>query len=60
MENPLFAKKPLSLIMNEMSGENRLRRVLGPGGRLLAVSELRDGQLRPLRVMVTPADLDRD
>ncbi len=30
MENPLFAKKPLSLIMNEMSGENRLRRVLGP------------------------------
>jgi basic amino acid/polyamine antiporter, APA family len=30
MENPLFAKKPLSLILNEMSGENRLRRVLGP------------------------------
>jgi tRNA pseudouridine55 synthase len=40
-------------------GEDGLRRVLGPGGRLLAVSELRDGQLRPLRVMVTPADLDR-
>lgn len=38
-------------------GEDGLRRVLGPGGRLLAVSELRGGQLRPLRVMVTPADL---
>jgi tRNA pseudouridine55 synthase len=38
-------------------GEDGLWRVLGPGGRLLAVSELRAGQLRPLRVMVTPADL---
>lgn len=38
-------------------GEDGLRRVLGPGGRLLAVSELRAGQLRPLRVMVTPAEL---
>ncbi len=38
-------------------GEDGLRRVLGPGGRLLAVSDLRAGQLRPLRVMVTPAEL---
>ncbi len=38
-------------------GEDGLRRVLGPGGRLLAVAELRDGQLRPIRVMLTPADL---
>ncbi len=38
-------------------GEDGLRRVLGPGGRLLAVSELKAGQLRPIRVMVTPADL---
>ncbi len=30
MANPLFAKKPLSLIHEEMKGENRLRRVLGP------------------------------
>ena len=28
--NPLFAKKPLSLLLEEMKGENRLRRVLGP------------------------------
>ena len=26
----LFAKKPLSLLLEEMAGENRLRRVLGP------------------------------
>ena len=39
-------------------GEDGLRRVLlEPGGRLLAVSELRSGQLRPLRVMLTPAEL---
>jgi len=38
-------------------GEDGLRRVLGPGGRLLAVSELRGGELRPIRVMVTPGDL---
>ena len=38
-------------------GEDGLRRVLGPDGRLLAVSELRGGELRPVRVMVTPADL---
>ncbi len=30
MPNPLFAKKPLSLLLEEMRGENRLRRVLGP------------------------------
>jgi APA family basic amino acid/polyamine antiporter len=28
--NPLFAKKPLSLLLEELRGENRLRRVLGP------------------------------
>ncbi len=39
------------------AGQDGLRRVLGPGGRLLAVAELRDGQLRPLRVMLTPGDL---
>ncbi len=30
MANQLFAKKPLSLLMEEMQSENRLRRVLGP------------------------------
>jgi APA family basic amino acid/polyamine antiporter len=30
MGNPLFAKKPLWLLLEEMKGENRLRRVLGP------------------------------
>jgi APA family basic amino acid/polyamine antiporter len=30
MANPLFARKPLSLLMEELRGENRLRRVLGP------------------------------
>ena len=30
MTNPLFAKKPLKLLLEEMAGENRLRRVLGP------------------------------
>jgi basic amino acid/polyamine antiporter, APA family len=30
MSNPLFAKKPLSLLLEEMRGENRLRRILGP------------------------------
>ena len=30
MANQLFAKKPLSLLLEEMAGENRLRRVLGP------------------------------
>jgi APA family basic amino acid/polyamine antiporter len=30
MTNPLFARKPLSLLLEEMRGENRLRRVLGP------------------------------
>src|SRR5438045_3933439 len=28
--SPLFARKPLSLLYEEMKGENRLRRVLGP------------------------------
>jgi len=28
--NPLFARKPLELLLEEMKGENRLRRVLGP------------------------------
>ena len=30
MPNPLFARKPLSLILDEAKGENRLNRVLGP------------------------------
>jgi len=30
MANQLFARKPLSLLLEEMQGENRLRRVLGP------------------------------
>jgi basic amino acid/polyamine antiporter, APA family len=30
MASHLFAKKPLSLLLEEMAGENRLRRVLGP------------------------------
>ncbi|HEV7516196.1 MAG TPA: amino acid permease [Thermoanaerobaculia bacterium] len=30
MANPLFARKPLSLLLAELQGENRLRRVLGP------------------------------
>jgi len=30
MGNPLFERKPLSLLLEEMQGENRLRRVLGP------------------------------
>ncbi len=30
MGNPLFERKPLSLLLEEMRGENRLRRVLGP------------------------------
>jgi len=30
MANPLFARKPLKLLLEEMAGENRLRRVLGP------------------------------
>lgn len=38
-------------------GPDGLRRVIGPGRRLLAVAELRGGLLRLVRVMVTPADL---
>src|SRR2546426_2085110 len=30
MENPLFAKKSVKVLLEEMEGENRLRRVLGP------------------------------
>ena len=30
MASQLFAKKPLALLLEEMKGENRLRRVLGP------------------------------
>ena len=30
MRRQLFAKKPLSLLLEEMKGENRLRRILGP------------------------------
>jgi len=30
MGNPLFARKPLSLLLEEMKSENRLRRILGP------------------------------
>jgi len=30
MRNQLFARKPLSLLLEEMASENRLRRVLGP------------------------------
>jgi tRNA pseudouridine55 synthase len=33
------------------SGPDGLRRVLGPGGVLVAVAELRAGQLRPVRVL---------
>ena len=30
MSNPLFARKPIGLLLAEMQGEHRLRRVLGP------------------------------
>jgi len=30
MSNPLFARKPLALLVEEARGEQRLRRVLGP------------------------------
>jgi APA family basic amino acid/polyamine antiporter len=30
MANQLFARKPLALLLEEMRGENRLRRILGP------------------------------
>jgi APA family basic amino acid/polyamine antiporter len=30
MPSPLFARKPISLLLEEMHGEHRLRRVLGP------------------------------
>jgi basic amino acid/polyamine antiporter, APA family len=30
MANPLFARKPLALLLEEAKGENRLRRILGP------------------------------
>src|ERR687885_2013536 len=31
MASPLFRTKPLSLLLSEEAGENRLRRILGPG-----------------------------
>src|SRR5881227_15245 len=30
MASPLFRTKPLSMLLDEMKGENRLRRILGP------------------------------
>jgi tRNA pseudouridine55 synthase len=39
-------------------GPEGLCRVIGPGGRLVAVAELRGGQLQPIRVLLTPAELD--
>jgi len=30
VSNPLFARKPLEMLLEELKGENRLRRVLGP------------------------------
>jgi APA family basic amino acid/polyamine antiporter len=30
MANQLWARKPLSLLLEEMAGEHRLRRILGP------------------------------
>jgi basic amino acid/polyamine antiporter, APA family len=30
LANPLFARKPLALLLSEAEGDNRLRRVLGP------------------------------
>src|SRR5512141_1495373 len=30
MASQLFARKPLALLLEEMKGENRLRRILGP------------------------------
>lgn len=30
MTNPLFERKPLAMLLEEMNGENRLRRILGP------------------------------
>jgi len=30
LANPLFARKPLAMLLAELEGENRLRRVLGP------------------------------
>ena len=34
----LFAKKPLSMLLEEMKGENRLKRVLGPVGLTASAS----------------------
>ena len=42
MANPLFATKPLSLMLEELKGENRLRRVLGP------LQAIRDGEVVPI------------
>src|SRR5262249_35287364 len=32
MANQMFARKPLGMLLDEVKGENRLRRVLGPVG----------------------------
>ncbi|MGP0064654.1 MAG: amino acid permease [Isosphaeraceae bacterium] len=32
MKKQIFARKPLGMLLNEMTGENRLKRVLGPVG----------------------------
>lgn len=39
-------------------GPDGLRRVLGPGGALVAVAQVRHGRLRPVRVFATLADLE--
>jgi len=40
-----------------VEGPDGLRRVIGPGRRLIAVADLRGGLLQPIRVMLTPAEL---
>ena len=42
-----------------VEGPDGLHRVIGPGRQLVAVAELRGGLLQPIRVMLTPAELDR-
>ena len=43
MRNQLFAKKPLAMLLAEMRGENRLKRVLGPVGLTSWVSARSSG-----------------
>jgi len=40
-----------------VEGPDGLRRVVGPGRRLIAVANLLAGELQPVRVMLTPAEL---